>query len=914
MEKEKTDDPLVKEREEKIAGLLKKSSGIYYLVLAFIVWLGVYIRTRNIPLLKDISTGTWTLGPDLDPFLFLRWAEYIAEHGKLFVIDTMRNVPLGFKTSEEMGLLSYMIAWLHKLLVVFSLSDSVTYSAIIFPVVMFALTTIAFFLFARKIFYKENKVTKNSIALLATALFVLIPSLLPRTIAGIPEKESAAFFFMFLAFYFFLEAFTSEKIKKGLIFGVLAGISTGLMALIWGGMIFIYLTIPTAFLFAFALGKIKKENFYVYSCWLVSSFAVMMPFSARYSLKNLITSFSTGTSIGVLVLVGISLLIIKDKRMNQIKEKIKIPPEILSLIVSALILLMAILIFLGPNFILSQIGEIKRSLIQPSYSRFSFTVAENKQPYFISDWGESFGPVFRGIPVFFWLFFIGSVFLFDKMISGLKKRDRLSLTISYLIFLSAIIFSRYSESGALNGVNTLSVGFYALGVIAFIGCFWYVYKKNYDKNEFDIFNKFEFSYILYFIILTLGIIGARGAIRLIMVLGAVSPITIAFLSVSIFKGAFKEKEEMAKLFSLLAIAILIISLIFTFYNYYQGDKLMAENFAPGYYQGQWQKAMAWVRENTPENAVFAHWWDYGYWLQSIGKRATVLDGGNAIVYWNHLLGRHVLTGSDEGKALEFLYTHNATHLLIDSTDIGKYPAFSSIGADENYDRFSWISTFIADDKQTQELNNETIYLLMGGTATDDDILWEKDGREVFLPARKTLIGAIVLREKKSIGQIGSSFLQPEGIFVYQEQQYRIPLRYIYVDYKQEKMDFKTGLESGVFLFPNINYINEKGININYFGAALYLSNRTVNSQLARLYLFNQQSSYFKLAHTESSFIIENLRTNGVNIGEFVQYQGFQGPIKIWEIEYPLNIKVNPEFLKTEYPNKELAVAKKGEYG
>ena len=59
---------------------------------------------------------------------------------------------------------------------------------------------------------------KNSIALLATLFFVLVPSLLPRTIAGIPEKESVAFLFMFLAFYFFLEAFTQNNLKKGIIF------------------------------------------------------------------------------------------------------------------------------------------------------------------------------------------------------------------------------------------------------------------------------------------------------------------------------------------------------------------------------------------------------------------------------------------------------------------------------------------------------------------------------------------------------------------------------------------------------------------------------------------------------------------------------------------------------------------------
>src|SRR3990172_10160255 len=108
--------------------------------------------------------------------------------------------------------------------------------------------------------------------------------------------------------------------------------------------------------------------------------------------------------------------------------------------------------------------------------------------------------------------------------------------------------------------------------------------------------------------------------------------------------------------------------------------------------------MTWVRENTERNTVFGHWWDYGYWVQSIGERATVLDGGNAISYWNHMMGRYALTGTNETEALEFLYAHNTTHFLIDSTDIGKYPAFSSIGSDENYDRRSWISPFLKDPK------------------------------------------------------------------------------------------------------------------------------------------------------------------------------------------------------------------------
>ncbi len=912
----------LEERKEKIRKFLKqKENWIYYVILGFIVYISVYIRTRNIPRLKDITTGTWTLGPDLDPFLFLRWAEYIVEHGKLMTHDAMRYVPLGYDTAGEMKLLAYMIAWFHKGLSFFTTEASVTYSAILFPVFMAGLTAIAFFLFARKIFYKESEKTRNIIALLATLIFILVPSMLPRTIAGIPEKESAAFFFMFMAFYLFLEALTSEKLKKGLIFGILSGIATAGIALIWGGVLFIFMTIPTAVLLAFMFGKIKKQEIFIHSSWLITSFALMIPFSTRYTIENLIISTSTGLGVGVLALVSMSLLIIKYEKLKNLRIKTRLPKEIFSLIISLIILFAIILIFIGPSFFSSQISDIKNALITPVTDRFSMTVAENRQPYFAGEWKGEFGPIFLKIPLFFWLFFIGSIFLFNNLIKNLNKKERMILIFSYFIFLFCLIFSRYSPNSILNGTNLQSLIVYFGGWLFFIGCFGYFYYKIYNKGEFHLFKEFNFSYILYFIILTLGIIGARGSIRLIMVLGAVSPIAISFIVVKTSQKYIKEKEDSNKFFNGIIAFLVIIALILmlignpllilkgtSFWGwggYFQQDKITGENFAPGAYQVQWQKAMVWVRENTSENAVFAHWWDYGYWLQSIGKRATILDGGNAIAYWNHLMGRYVLTGDDEKKALEFLYAHNGTHLLIDSTEIGKYTAYSSIGSDENYDRFSWISTFVMDERQTQETNNETVYLYTGGFSLDEDILWKENQTEMFLPKRAAGIGAIVIKKDKN-----ESILQPEAIFVYNGKQYRIPLQYAYIDNKLH--DFKSGLDAGVFIFPKIDTSQDGRLNINNIGALIYLSKRTVHSQLANLYLFDQKSDYFKLAHTESNLFIENLRQQKLDIGEFVYYQGLQGPIKIWEINYPEDIKQNPEYLQTKYPEN-IRIAKPGEY-
>jgi dolichyl-diphosphooligosaccharide--protein glycosyltransferase len=39
----------------------------------------------------------------------------------------------------------------------------------------------------------------------------------------------------------------------------------------------------------------------------------------------------------------------------------------------------------------------------------------------------------------------------------------------------------------------------------------------------------------------------------------------------------------------------------------------------------WTKALSWVRDNTPKNAVVISWWDYGYWLAVMANRTSAAD-------------------------------------------------------------------------------------------------------------------------------------------------------------------------------------------------------------------------------------------------------------------------------------------------
>ncbi len=891
------EDAVLKERKDKIVKFLKtKFNLISYFLLAVIVFIAVRIRTLNLPTLRDITTGGWTLGPDLDPFLFTRWAEYIVEHGTLIARDTMRYVPVGFNTKGELLLHPYLIAWFHKIAVLFG-STSVKQSAAIYPAVMFALTVIVFFLLVRKIFIDISGVKKaNIIALISSFFLSILPILLPRTIAGIPEKESVGFLFLFLSFYVFLCAWKAKSLRNKIIVSILSGIATAMIVLSWGGSEYVYTTITLAVLVSFLIGKIDKDKFYVYLIWFFSSMVFVRPFSTRFSVGAIITTISYILTILVLISIILHLYIFK---INKIKKYIefsflsKIPNPVLAFVIILLTSLMIISV-IHPDFVIDRFSEIFSTLVQPVVDRLNFTVAENRQPYY-EEWGYNFGPVILGVPIFFWMFFIGSIYLFNFMIKGFNKKDRIITTLSYFIFLTCIIFSRYSSTSRFNGTNFTSLFTYFIGFIILLSVFSVYYYKYYKLKQEKILKNIKFNLIFLFVFFFLSIVSARGAVRLIMILALSTSIIVSYFVVEICTEIRKLKGSLLKIIGGALIGLVIFLTVFSSYEFYKQSVFTAKNYGPSVYNQQWQKAMGWVRENTEEDAVFAHWWDYGYWVQSIGNRATVLDGGNAITYWDYLMGRYALTGSNDLDALEFLYAHNTTHFLIDSSDIGKYGAFSSIGSDEKYDRRSWIPTLVKDNGQTREMRNSTLWVYRGGFISDEDLIFNKDGKEIFLPEGSGIIAVVI--EKDSSEKLIN---QPKAVYYYQNNRYDIPLRYMYYD--NQFIDFGSGAEAGIFLIPLINPDN---MQIDMQGALLYLSKRTVKTQLAKLYLYKENNNYFKLAHSEDDILVSQVKKQYPNIGDFVYYEGVRGPIRIWEINYPSNMNVKKEYLQTEYPSEKL---------
>jgi asparagine N-glycosylation enzyme membrane subunit Stt3 len=910
---------LIEKRKEKIISFFKKSTLWVIPLLIFAIILGIYIRSlpmqdhssgsipslvkfvftpgssfKGTPGLWDITTNTWTLGPDLDPWLFLRYAEAIVKQGSLPEIDYMRNVPIGFTTSKETQLLPYMIAWTYNLFKWIKPGISIEFAGVVFPVVMFALTILSFFFFVREIFIrkdKESDINACIIALISTFFMIVIPAFLSRTIAGIPEKESAAFFFMFLSFYLFLKAWKAEKIKYSVVIAAFAGVSTALMGFVWGGVSFVFVTIAISTFIAFILNKVGKKEFLVYSAWIIISLALLSSLSGKFNLKVQLTSLDSGLAFLVFSILLIDFVLWSTRlKENKNLEKARIPHNILSLIMGIALVTILLLILFGPSFIIDKLVALNKMFFTPVTGRWNITVAENRQPYF-TEWEDSFGPHVYGTALLFWMFFVGSIVLFKKMLKPIKNKDAWILTGLYVLFFFGLVFSRYSGSSTFNGENFTSKAFYYGAAILLIGSLVY-YRFRYYKEDNKDFEKVDYEFLLLFSLFALCLFSARSAVRLIMVLAPVAPILTAFLMVESFSKFRKSKDDTWKIVFGVVAALIIVLGFFIIWEDYKLVREEAYGFVPSYYNYQWQSAMKWVRENTSQDAVFAHWWDYGYWVQSIGKRATVTDGGNAISFWNYWTGRLVLTGDNQEDSLEFLYAHNATHLLIDSSDIGKYTAFSSIGSNEVYDRYSWIPTMLSDSSQLQETRNGQIRAYTGGSTTDEDIIYKGENTsEIFLPSGSSAIIGILIESKENNGSI--TFTQPEAVFYNQGQQIRIPLRYIY--FNGQMMDFKSGLNGTAFI---IQSVSQSGVD--QLGAVIYISPRVMRGFLGQVYLLNDPFNNFpnfKIAHTENNLI--GSQNPQLNLREFFYYQGIQGPIKIWGVEYTGKEKFNPAYIDTD---------------
>ena len=61
----------------------------------------------------------------------------------------------------------------------------------------------------------------------------------------------------------------------------------------------------------------------------------------------------------------------------------------------------------------------------------------------------------------------------------------------------------------------------------------------------------------------------------------------------------------------------------------------------------WFDATNWIKENTPSDSVIFSWWDYGYWIQTLGERATLADNSTLSTSQIEKIARTLLSPADD---------------------------------------------------------------------------------------------------------------------------------------------------------------------------------------------------------------------------------------------------------------------------
>ena len=76
----------------------------------------------------------------------------------------------------------------------------------------------------------------------------------------------------------------------------------------------------------------------------------------------------------------------------------------------------------------------------------------------------------------------------------------------------------------------------------------------------------------------------------------------------------------------------------------------------------WPAALEWLKNNTPEDSVVASWWDYGYWITTLGERISLADNATISTKQIQKIALMFLSSPDDGWKL--LQELDADYLLI----------------------------------------------------------------------------------------------------------------------------------------------------------------------------------------------------------------------------------------------------------
>jgi len=150
-----------------------------------------------------------------------------------------------------------------------------------------------------------------------------------------------------------------------------------------------------------------------------------------------------------------------------------------------------------------------------------------------------------------------------------------------------------------------------------------------------------------------------------------SSLGLTMLTKELFKNKSKSKKPLGKFIQLPFIAGIILLLLIPMVYPVGSEPHSITNLPPTIMNGgagyqistnDWLDTLSWIKNNTPQDSVFASWWDYGYWISTMGGRASLSD--NSTVNTKIIQNIAEMLLSDPDTAWRTLNVMQADYVLI----------------------------------------------------------------------------------------------------------------------------------------------------------------------------------------------------------------------------------------------------------
>ncbi|MEK6944351.1 MAG: peptidylprolyl isomerase, partial [Thermoproteota archaeon] len=259
------------------------------------------------------------------------------------------------------------------------------------------------------------------------------------------------------------------------------------------------------------------------------------------------------------------------------------------------------------------------------------------------------------------------IFLVAIIIVGISLILASSINLPTFRYLNAInpfltTIDPLTDSVAEHQTTTIDLSFYyasILMIFAGIGI-WLIFRnKPSINNHFTIKND---MIIFALIIGLLGIYISSAFVRL-EVYAAISVIILSSLGLSIItteiirkKPRYSTSNNHEKAIKISYLVIIIALLIIPTTLPVNANWIKAVKAPPTLLNGgstfniatnDWPDAMEWLKNNTPKDAVVASWWDYGYWITTLGERKSSADNATLIDWQIKLIAKMLLSSPEE---------------------------------------------------------------------------------------------------------------------------------------------------------------------------------------------------------------------------------------------------------------------------